>query len=299
MTSNWHEAACSQGNVITAAQLAKAGVSRYQRRRMLDDGVLDVARRGVYMMAGTPPSWPTSLWCGVLAAGPSAVAYRQSAASWWGMDGIAPGVVEVAVPAGHQSRRAEVHRVGSLVSGDATVHLNLPITTVGRTLVDLSDVVSASVLERSMEWALRQGRLAVNDLERLADRCPRIGARRLLKVLAARPGGAPATESDAETLFVQLARQSGLPDPIRQYQLRLRGRLVRLDFAWPVVRLAVEIDGAAVHGPDALPADLRRQNRVVLDGWMILRYPWSAVAHDWRYVIDELRQAWALRSVLL
>ena len=291
--------ACSQGNVITAAQLGAAGVSRYQRRQLVDDGLLQVARRGIYVMAGTRRGWPTSLWCGVLSAGPSAVVYRRSAAGWWGMDGVEPGVVEVALPAGHQSRGLDVHRVPSLVASDLTVHLNLPITTVERTLGDLSVVVSTSVLERSVEWALRHGHVLVGDLERLADRCPRLGARRLLEVLAARPDGAPATESDAETLFVQLTRRSGLPDPVRQYPLRLRGRLVRLDFAWPAVRLAVEIDGAAVHGPDALPADLRRQNCVILDGWMILRYPWSAVAHDWRYVIDELRQAWALRSVLV
>jgi very-short-patch-repair endonuclease len=299
MTSNWHDVACSQGNVITAAQLGRAGVSRYQRRRLLDDGVLDVAGRGIYLLAGTSCRWPTSLWRGVLSAGPSAVAYRRSAAGWWGMDGVESGVVEVALPAGHQSRRVDVHRVHSLDAADATVHLNLPVTTVGRTLVDLGDVVSTSVLERSMEWALRHGHVAVNDLERMAERCRGLGARRLLEVLVARPDGALATESDAETLFVQLTRQSGLPDPVRQFQLRLRGRLVRLDFAWPAIRLAVEIDGAAVHGPGALPADLRRQNCVILDGWMILRYPWSAVAYDWHYVIDELRQAWARRSVLI
>jgi very-short-patch-repair endonuclease len=123
--------------------------------------------------------------------------------------------------------------------------------------------------------------------------------RRLAAVLTARPPGAPPTESDAETLFVQLVRRGGLPDPIRQYRLRLRGRLVRLDFAWPVLRIAVEIDGAATHGPAELPADLRRQNRILLDGWFILRYPWQLVAHDWGRVLGELREAWELRTVVM
>jgi very-short-patch-repair endonuclease len=174
----------------------------------------------------------------------------------------------------------------------------MPVTTVSRTLVDLGAVVPFDILERSVEWGLRDGRTSLDRLEELVTLRSGLGVRRLAAVLAARPAGAPPTESDAETLFVQLTRRAGLPDPVRQHRLRLRGRLVRLDFAWPLLRLAVEIDGAGVHGPDALPADLRRQNRILLDGWFILRYPWEAVAHDWARVMSELREAWEVRSVL-
>jgi very-short-patch-repair endonuclease len=174
----------------------------------------------------------------------------------------------------------------------------MPVTTVSRTLLDLGAVVPFHILERSLEWGLRHGHTSLAGLEELVTLRSGVGVRRLVVALAARPHGAPPTESDAETLFVQLARRAGFPDPVRQHRLRLRGRLVRLDFAWPALRLAVEIDGARVHGPNALPADLRRQNRILLDGWFILRYPWEAVARDWVRVMSELREAWQVRSII-
>src|SRR5262249_16892342 len=116
---------------------------------------------------------------------------------------------------------------------------------------------------------------------------------------ALRPPGAPATGSDAETLFVQLVRTAGFPDPVRQYWVVLGGRRYRLDFVWPALRLAVEIDGAAVHGPDHLPPDLRRQNQIVLDGWMILRFAWSTLTARRRDVEDDLWAAWGLRGGLV
>jgi very-short-patch-repair endonuclease len=299
MVFNWYDLAARQRNAISATQLDAAGVSRTERRRLLQQGVLHAAGRGVFIIGDAEAGWGTQLWCAVLAGGPDAVAFRRFAAAWWGMDGADAGIIEVAVPPGRQSRVAHVHRVTPLPQSDLGTHLGLPLTTVGRTLADLGVVVGPEIVERSLEWALRNGYASLESLRAIVDTRSGIGVRRLAGVLGTRPPGAPPTESDAETLFVQLVRQGGLPDPIRQYRLRLRGRLVRLDFAWPVLRLAVEIDGAATHGRDELPADLRRQNRILLDGWFILRYPWNLVAHDWRRVIGELREAWELRSVMM
>ena len=39
----------------------------------------------------------------------------------------------------------------------------------------------------------------------------------------------------------------------------------------------MEIDGRSVHGPDALGPDLRRQNRIQLAGWLILRFTYEDV----------------------
>jgi very-short-patch-repair endonuclease len=299
VTSNWYDLARRQRNAISIGQLTQAGVTRHQRRRLVEEGALNLVERGVYTTREASDGWHTELWCALLAAGPGAVAYRRAAAAWWGMDGVMPDVVEVAVPLGRQPRSATAHRVTTLPEGHVCVHLGMPVTAVSRTLVDLGAVVPFDILERAVEWGLRQGRTSLAGLEEMLTVRSGVGARRLGAVLTARPVGAPPTESDAETLFVQLVRRGGFPDPVRQYRLRLRGRLVRLDFAWPALRLAVEIDGAGVHGPDALPADLRRQNRIMLDGWFILRYPWASVAHDWARVMTELCQAWELRSVIV
>ena len=51
-----------------------------------------------------------------------------------------------------------------------------------------------------------------------------------------------------------------LPAPVRQHPIRLGdGRSIRLDAAWPELRVAVELDGAAFHGSrQARERDLRR-----------------------------------------
>jgi very-short-patch-repair endonuclease len=181
---------------------------------------------------------------------------------------------------------------------DITVRDGLPVTTVARTVADLGGAVPLTVVERATEWALRNCLVELAGLTALSNRLRTKGGRALATVLGQRPVGAAPTESDAETLFVQLVRRAGYPDPLRQFRLLLRGRRCRLDFAWPTLRLAVEIDGAGVHGPEELPSDLRRQNKVVLDGWMILRFTWGMMVRDWREVESDLATAWALRGGL-
>ncbi len=127
------------------------------------------------------------------------------------------------------------------------------------------------------------------------------GTQVLRQVLARRAPGTPPTESDAETLFLQLARRTGLPEPRRQFTVPTPEGVFRLDFAWPARRIAVEVDGAATHAtPAALRRDLHRQNRLLLSwmsqGWALLRFTWDDVAKPdlARQTAAKLREAWAL-----
>jgi very-short-patch-repair endonuclease len=173
----------------------------------------------------------------------------------------------------------------------------LRVTTAARTLVDLGAVVDLRVLERALESALRHRLVTLNDLAEQAGALRSTGSKRLSHVLAIRPPGAPPTESDAETLFVLLVRSMGLPDPTRQLTVLLQGRRYRLDFAWPSLRLAVEVDGGSVHGPDRLSSDLHRQNQILLDGWLIVRFSWQTLVRHPDLVDRDLRRAWELRTL--
>lgn len=268
-------------------------------RSLIAQGALRRAGRGVYVVPAVPAgedAWARSVWISVLGAGGGAFAFRRTAGRWWGLDGAEATTVDVAVGAGHQSRRPGVARLDSLRPGDVVEERGLRVTSVERTLLDVGAVVDDCILERSLECALRRHHA---DLGRLQDRarCMRTpGARRLDRVLSAR-GDVLPTESDAETLFLQVARGAGLPDPLRQYGVLLGGRRCRLDFAWPAIRLAVEVDGFEAHGsPSALEADLQRQNRVVLDGWLLLRFTWQAITNSPRVVEAELLRAWRLAA---
>jgi very-short-patch-repair endonuclease len=91
--------------------------------------------------------------------------------------------------------------------------------------------------------------------------------------------------------------ERGGADPVRQYRLILGGHAYRVDSAWPGPRLAVEIDGAAVHGAGQLSSDLRRQNAIVMDGWVILRFTWQMVVARRDLVTPALLRAWETRSI--
>jgi very-short-patch-repair endonuclease len=297
--ARWRQVAAGQSGLMSTRQLDDSGVSAFRRQQLVEQGGLEHRGRGLWALPGWSEDYRRRLWEAVLRAGPGAVVFRRSAAVEWGMDGVDCGPAELALPPGHHSRLQGVHRLGSLLPIDVIRREGLPVTTVARTLADLGSAETPAVVERATEWALRNDLVTVTDLDAITQRLTKSGARGLATVLARRPLGAPPTESDAETLFVQLARDLGYPDPVRQYPVLLRGRRFRIDFAWPGLRLAVEIDGAVVHGPDELPSDLLRQNRIVLDGWMILRFTWGMLRRGRHRIEDDLGVAWSLRGGLI
>lgn len=317
MHQKWLEVAASQCGVITSSQLRDAGVTQWGRDSLLAEGALRRVGRQVFVSVSSDffEPWEQDLWIAVLRAGAGAgagpgvgagaaagaVACRRAAAAWWSLDGCGKGVVEVALRPGHQSRLAVAHRPKVLPPDHVTTHRGMPVTTPARTLVDLGSVSDDGLVERALESALRRKLVTVRELESLLAITRLRGGRVIRRVLSQRPSGAPSTESDAETLFLQLARTCGMPEPRRQYPVVLRGRRYRIDFAWLETRIAVEIDGVATHAtPSSLRSDLFRQNRVILDGWMVLRYTWFDIVnqpHD--LVVPDLLAAWAMRGALL
>jgi very-short-patch-repair endonuclease len=298
MTLEWVTVAGGQSGAITRAQLLQSGLSTGRLRSLIRAGALEPVARGVYLLAGTRPDWRGLLWVGLLASGADSFVCRRSAAALWELEGVERGAVEIALPVGRKSRHPGTIRLHSTDPGDIVKHEGFPVTTVARTLLDLGSVVGPAVVERSVECALRRRLVSVPLLSDRAGRACSPGSRVLRDILGLRPDGAPPTESEAETRFVQIVRAMGLPAPRRQHLVILRGRKYRLDFAWPAIRLAVEIDGGSVHGPDALGADLYRQNQILLDGWFIVRFTPFMLERQVAAVERDVRAAWQLRSVV-
>ena len=249
--------------------------------------------------------WRHDLYAAIFSCSPpvraTAVCFRRTAAALWGLDGVEPGLVELAATSGRASS-GSLYRPRSFEPADIGRVDGLRVSSVTRTLLDLGQVVGPEIVERALESALRKRHVSLAGLAEAVAAVPRLrGAGALRSVLASRPGGAPPTESDAETLFLQLARRAGLPEPLRQFAVPTSEGTFRLDFAWPLRRIAVEIDGAATHASrDALARDLRRQNRLLLSmmpaSWTLLRFTWDDLV-DPRFatqVVDKLREAWVI-----
>jgi len=80
--------------------------------------------------------------------------------------------------------------------------------------------------------------------------------------------------SDLEALLEQHIRLTGLPAPAREYRFHPRRRW-RFDFAWPLYKVAVEVDGGIycrsrhVRGT-GFERDAEKRNAAVLAGWRVL-----------------------------
>ena len=185
----------------------------------------------------------------------------------------------------------------TLETDDVVIHRNLRVTTPARTLIDLGDVVASSVTERAMEWCLRHQQVELMALGRIREALahPRIPSASRCAAGAEARGCAGDRERRRDPL-----RATGPPSEISRSPTStpggVAGRRYRLDFAWPTLRLAVEIDGGSVHGPGALARDLFRQNQMLLDGWLILRFTWGQLVHEQPAVEADLRSGWLLRG---
>lgn len=156
-----------------------------------------------------------------------------------------------------------------------------------RTLVDLGAVEKWAVGD-ALERALVARVCSVLAVERALDdvaRRGRRGAGVLRRVLDERALGRERPDGLLEVRFARLVREHGLPEPKFQHRV---GRY-RVDFAYPEMAVAVEVDGFQVHAtPTALQRDLERQNRLVAEGWTLLRFTWQDVVRRPAWVAEQV-----------
>ena len=275
--------AARQVGLVTRPQVLTAGLSADQLKRRLSSGLLVASQRGVYRLGGAPQSFEQTLLAACLAAGPRAVASHRSAALLWRLRDVEARVLEITVPGGGQPRLrgARVHRTRQLDRFDVTRLGRIPVTRPTRTLLGLA-AVAPEVVEGALDDALVRELVTVRALIRFLERTGargRDGTARLRNLVRQRLDGQAATESALEDAFVRLLREAGLPPPVRQYAIRLPGRpAVRLDFAYPSRRLAVEVDGRRWHSARAdVERDRSKSNLLAALGWRLLRFGWSDV----------------------
>jgi very-short-patch-repair endonuclease len=123
----------------------------------------------------------------------------------------------------------------------------------------------------------------------------RKGAAELRRWLRDR-GAQASSESDLETRLVQFFRYSKVPKPVRQYWVTLpSGERVRLDFAYPGLRIAIECDGRDTHLRAAqFDLDHARRSALASMGWVVIVVTWNRLS-DPGGLGDELNATIALR----
>lgn len=243
-----------QDGVVTRAQLAGLGFSPDAVRHRVRDGSLTPVWRGVYAL------WPLSdrgrARAATLATGPHSAASFDTSTALHRLTLSMPAVLHVSLTRGQRRSRAGliIHR--GLEPEDVTYVYGIPVTTPLRTLED-------------MGWP-----------DRLVREALARGLCRPEQLPVERP-----TENDFEERFRELARRAGLPQPHAQYRV---GRY-RLDFAWPELRVAVETDGWATHGPrEGFEADRARDAALMARGWRVLRVTYRRLQRQPTLVAAQL-----------
>ena len=290
-----------QHGVISLAQALGLGLPQRAVERRVETGAWIRRLPRVYAAAAAPPSWEQRLMAAVLWGDAGAAASGRAAARLWELPGFAAPAVEVTIPRRRKAPRGVTLRGRAIDPVDLTVRRRIPVTTPGRTLLDLSARCRFDALDVAVHHGIRAGLVTPAELSRLSEgfggrgAC---GAPLLRKVLRAYVAEAAAPQSPLEARVLRLLRRSGLPAPVRQHEVRLPdGRRRYLDFAWPSIKVAVEADGYQWHSSrSAWERDRRRLRELADQGWQVVSVTHGDLARA-DEVIETLRRAHERRSL--
>jgi very-short-patch-repair endonuclease len=217
----------------------------------------------------------------VLACGRSAaVSHLSAAALWRSVPGPDPADdVDVVIPCALRRARTgiRVHRVRGLRPDEVTTLEGIPLTTPGRTLVDLAGTVSQGELERALAETFARRLTSRRRLEALLARhAGRRGTSRLRALLGS--GAEPAwTRSDAEGALLRLIGKAQLPLP--EVNVVVGG--FEVDFYWRRHRLVAELDGFAFHSSRrSFESDRRRDATLLAAGLRVMRVTWHQLQDE-------------------
>lgn len=273
--------AARQHGVVTAKQLAAAGLGRAAISERAKRGRLHRLHRGVYAVGHRAPSRHRRWMAAVLACGDGAVLSHHSAEALWELLKPIQGPVHVSVPttSGLKKRHGiHIHRCLSLRPADpspstaardgtplsrTTRRHYIPTTTVQRTIDDLEGTVAPYLLRRAKRQAELKGiRLKGVESNRL--------------------------RSDLEEGFLSLVIQHHLPHPETNVKL---GRH-EVDFLWRRHDLVVEIDSFLYHrGSVSFESDHARDLDLRSWGYTVLRFTEEQLEGEPGRIVADLRRA--------
>jgi hypothetical protein len=251
----------AQHGVISVAQLLALGFGRSAIKNRVRTGRLHRVYRGVYAVGHSRIGYLGRCMAAVLACGAGAALSHRAAGQ---LHGLRTGSwIEVTIPRGRHGPRGirlhETRRPPPTAEVDG-----IPVTSLGRTLVDLADVVSRTRLEGAFADAER---LRILDLREVQPIRGRRGTRNLEAVLGTLMTA--DTEPGLERRFAAFLRDFGLPWPL--FNVLVEGILV--DAFWPGPKVIVELDSYEYHGKARKPFedDRGKSNALQLAGYTVIR----------------------------
>lgn len=288
--------AASQYGLLTSDDLHGLSVTTKRRAALVALGVLRRERRGLYVFGALDGRWEQELMRACLAGTRRGVVSHRSAQRLWDLRPWET-IVEVTVRGGNSPTvdGAVVHRSWDLEPVDITWVEGLPVTSVPRTLCDAGVHHRKEEVARMVSAAIGRDLVTLGDLRAFRARVGRhgrTGVGVLDAVLETMSSEVDKTQSPKEADLLRLLTAHGLPDPVAQLPVVVRGERFRLDLAYPQSRVALEYDGFVEHiSPAQFDRDRYRQNLLLLDGWLVLRFSRVDLRERAAWVATQVRHA--------
>jgi very-short-patch-repair endonuclease len=267
--------------------------TRRQLQRRVPKAVLDglVGRQQlvrvfprVYRLRDAAADSIVSLRAALLHAGPEAAISHTTALAVWGEWRLErPFHLTV-----HQDMRRAgapdvvVHRRKNFDprSSQCVLRRGLRVTTLARTVIDAWPLIPPPERRPLVLDLARRRLVSPHQLDDALSERPNVAGRRLLRQTIDLIADGCESELEAHGVL-NVFRHRSLPRSVGQFPLDLSSGRIRLDRAWPEVKLAVELDGARYHtSPEDRAEDLARDAALAALGWVVLRFTYAEVLRD-------------------
>jgi predicted transcriptional regulator of viral defense system len=191
--------ATRQHGVVARRQLTALGLNKSAIAHRVHAGRLHRVHRAVYAVGHFLMTTRGRWMAAALACAPRAWVGHAAAAALWDLRASQASTIDVLVlSAAGRARHPglRIHRVPSLRPGEVTVHEGIPVTTPGRTLLDLAAMRPPRELERALDRAemLRIVDMRALDAVLRAHPC-QPGTARLRRVLGRHAAGRRSREA--------------------------------------------------------------------------------------------------------
>jgi very-short-patch-repair endonuclease len=252
------------------------------------DGRLARVLPGVYVDAGAAADRSTRM-AAVMRWDPNAVICGRAAASLTYWPDVRLDTIEVASTMRHtpQPGYRFTHRTvpPDLVQQIGEIRLTNPsLTAIELATLEFTDPIDIALRSRLVTLA------SLTDALRATPQ--RAGNRHRWEVLL---DSRAEPWSRAERMAHRIYRDAGIAGWVTNRKTVIPDwATYYLDIAFEELRVAVEIDGWAYHSQaDVFESDRLRQNALVLDGWIVLRFTWRMVTEDPDYLVRTTLEALA------
>jgi very-short-patch-repair endonuclease len=287
----------AQDGALGVRQARDAGMSRAEIAARVASGEWIRDLSGVLRATDRPITPRFRIRAAMLSLGEGATLVGRSAAFWWHLTDVPPAEIEIAMAHGTRVRpRPGVRLVRRAVGPEGRVVVDgVAVTRKPATVLAAAAALGLLLGAQFMDHALQSGvDLAALRREHLRS-AGRHGAGVASQLLILAGGGA---RSEAERIVHRLLRAARIEGWHANHEVWLRGYgQAFLDLAFTECRVLVEIDGWAYHrGLRSFLRDARRQNALVLEGWVVIRTNWFELQEAPEVFVANLREALASRG---